>query len=109
MTETSLTAGHSSGNVRFLTAQKMIHRLLACDRIKTEEGKIRAHETCDKPEIKIGAFTKNELAKKLGISVRELEKLKYPDFYKSKARKISLPLSRLYCATKFADGEYKGE
>jgi hypothetical protein len=87
----------------------MIHRLLTCDRIKAEEGKIRAHGAYDEPEVKVGAFTKEELAKKLGINPKELEKLKTPSFYKTMASKVLPPLIYLYCATKFVDGEYRVE
>jgi hypothetical protein len=111
MSKNSITAGQSSGNVNFSTAQKMIHRLLAHDRIKTglDEGKTRDHESNDEPKIKIIAFTKEELAEKLGISPKELKKLKSPDFYKGIVNKISLPLIRLYCVTKFVNGEYESE
>ncbi len=112
MTKINITAGQSSGNVSFSTAQKMIHRLLNHDRIKTDldEGRIRGLGLCnDKPAIKVKPFTKEELAEKLGISLREFEELKSPGFYEDIASKISLPLNRLYCATKFVDGEYKIE
>jgi hypothetical protein len=112
MAKRSLTAGRLSGNVKFLTAQKMIHRFLTQDRIKTEldEGRAGGHGLYDDELIeKTGAFTKEELAEKLGISPKELEKLKSPSFYKGMANKISLPLIRLYCATKFLVGEYKDE
>lgn len=101
-----------SGNVSFSTAQKMIHRLLNHDRIKTDldEGRIRGLGSCsDKPVIKVRAFTKEELTEKLGISLEELEKLKSLNFYEGMVNKISPPLIRLYCATKFVGGEYKGE
>ena len=127
MTKHILTVSQLSGNVvednaganknqrnclRFLTAQKMINRLLTCDRIKTalDEGKVINHwlynDNDNKLEIKIGAFAKKELAKKLSIKPKELEKLKSPDFYNGVVNKISLPLVRLYCAIKFvADGK----
>ena len=86
----------------------MIHRLLTHERIKAlYEGRVINHELCSKPEIKIRAFTKEELAEKLDISLEELDRLKLPSFYKGIAHKISLPLIILYRATKFADGEYK--
>ncbi len=112
MTEINITAGQSSGNVSFSTAQKMIYRLLNHDRIKTDldEGRIKGLELRnDKPAIKVGPFTKEELAEKLGISLKELEDLKHWKFYENIASKISLPLTRLYCSTKFVDGEYKIE
>ncbi|CAL7961430.1 hypothetical protein GAMM_220006 [Gammaproteobacteria bacterium] len=49
------------------------------------------------------------MARKLGVSIKKLDKLKSHGFYDGMASKISLPLSHLYCATKFADGEYKDE
>ncbi len=90
-------------------AQKIIHRLLTHDKLKMalDEGKIMDSVSSDKPEIKVKAFAKEELAEKLGICPEELEKLKSPSFYEGIVNKISLPLIRLYCATKFADGEYK--
>jgi hypothetical protein len=112
MAKTSLIAKQSSGNLNFSTAQKMIHRLLTHDRIKTDldDEKIRGLGLCnDEPEVKIRAFTKEELAKKLGISPEEFERLKSPSFYEGIASKISLPLIILYCAAKFVCGEYKGK
>ncbi|MEI8055391.1 MAG: hypothetical protein WCH10_05285 [bacterium] len=47
------------------------------------------------------------MAGKLGISTKELDKLKRPNFYKDMASKISLPLICLYCSIKFVDGEHK--
>ncbi|MEI8054868.1 MAG: hypothetical protein WCH10_02555 [bacterium] len=109
MAKIIVAARQSSGNLNFRVAQVMIHKLLTCERIKTalDEGRIINHASNNKPEVKIGAFTKEELAGKLGISTKELDKLKRPNFYKDMASKISLPLICLYCATKFADGEYK--
>jgi hypothetical protein len=108
MTKNILTAGQTSGNVSFLTAQKMIHRLLNHDRIKTDldDERIKGLGSYNEPETKIGAFTKERLAEKLGISPEEIENLKSPDFYEGIANKISLPLARLYCATKFVNGAY---
>ena len=106
MAKTSLIAGQSSGNLNFETAQKIIDRLLTQDRIKTDldDGRIKGLGVCDnQPPVKLKAFTKTELAQKLGISVEELEKLKSPDFYETIVSKVPLPLIRLYCATKFAD------
>ena len=99
------------GNVSFSTAQKMIHRLLTLNRIKTDldDGKIRGHGLGDEPEVKMVAFTREELAEKLGIDLEELEKFKSPSFYEGIVNKISPPLICLYCATKFVGGEYKGE
>ena len=111
MSNDSIIAGQLSGNLNFQTAQKMIQRLLTHDRIKTalDEGRVINHASNNKPEVKIGAFTKEELAIKLGISTKELDKLKRQSFYKGMASKISLPLIRLYCSIKFVDGEHKGE
>lgn len=105
MAKTSIIVGQSSGNLNFQTAQKMINRLLNNDRIKTdlEEGRIKGLGSMDnKPLVKIRAFTKEELAKKLDVSVEVLENLKSPNLYKVMVDKISLLLIRLYCATKFA-------
>ncbi len=103
MAKHSLNAGQLSGNLNFSTAKKMIHRLLTHDRIKTalDEGKTMDYVSNDKPEIKVRPFAKEELAEKLGISPKELDKLKRPSFYENMASKISLPLIRLYCSTKF--------
>ena len=111
MTKGILDAGQSSSNVSFLVAQEMINRFLTLDRIKTalDEGRFSNNAPDDKPEVRLKPFTREELAKKLGISVQELEKLKSPEFYEQMASKISSPLNSLYCATKFADGEYRGE
>lgn len=83
MSSHSIMAGQSSGNLNFSTAQKMIHRLLTHDRIKTDldKGIIRGLGLCGEPEIKIGTYTKKQLAEKLGISQKELEKLKSPNSY----------------------------
>lgn len=111
MTNSILAAGQKSSNVSFSTAQEMINRFLTLDRIKTalDEGRFRNNIPDDKPEIRLKPFTKEELANKLGITLEEFEKLGSPDFYEGIASKISQPLNRLYCATKFADGEYKAE
>jgi len=112
MAEKIVATGQESCNLNFLTAQKMIHRLLTHDRIKTalDAGRVINYALLGtKPEVIIKALTKEELAEKLGISVGEFNKLKCPGFYKEIVNKISLPLVQLYCATKFADGEYKGK
>jgi len=112
MAKISLATGSASCNLNFSTAQKMIHQLLTRDRIKTALDEVRVINyelLSNKTEIKMKAFTKKELAEKLGISVEEFNKLKSPDFYKKIVNKISLPLIQLYCSTKFMDGEYKGE
>jgi hypothetical protein len=110
MAKISLTSESLSSNLNFSTAQKMIHRLLNHDRIKTDldESRIRGLGSCnDKPVIKVKAFTRRELAERLGINSEELERLNSPDFYEDTVSKISLPLISLYCAIKFANGEYK--
>jgi hypothetical protein len=64
----------------------MICRLLTHGRIKTDldEGRIKGLGSVNnKPAVTV--------------------------FYEGVASKISLPLIHLYCTTKFADGEYKGE
>jgi len=111
MTNSILSARQLSGNVSFSTAQEMINRFLTLDRIKTalDEGKAINRASGNEPEERVRPFTKEELAEKLGITVKDLGKLKHPAFYEKIASKISRPLNRLYCATKFADGEYKGE
>jgi len=113
MSTNSLIARRKSCNLNFSTVQKMIHKLLTQERIKTEldEGRVSSRHRLydDKLEVKIRVYTKGELAKKLGISFKELERLKSSSFYRGIASKISLPLIRLYCATKFVDGEYKGK
>jgi hypothetical protein len=105
MSEDSIIAGQSSGNLNFETAQKIIHRFLTHDRIKTEldEGRSIDYVSKNKPETKVRSFTKEELAEKLGISPKDLDDLKSSNSYDRIASKISLPLIRLYCATKFAD------
>jgi len=104
MSTDSLAAKRNSCNLNFKTAQKMIYRFLTEDRIKTglDEGRgINHHESNNKLVVKVGPYTKNELAEKLNISLKEFGKLKFPYFYHIMASKISLPLVRLYCATKF--------
>jgi hypothetical protein len=103
MAKQSINVRQLSGNLNFSTVQKMIGRLLTNDRIKTnlDEGKIKKLEAHNKPEIRLKAFTKKELAEKIGISLKELNKLKSPNFYNEMADRISLPLIKLYCATKF--------
>lgn len=103
-----VTASQSPGNLNFKTAQKMIHRFLTEERIKTalDDGRIINHALSNEPKIIMKLYTKEELAKKLGITVEELGKLKSPNFYEKMVNKISLPLTSLYCVTKFAGNEY---
>jgi hypothetical protein len=109
MSKDSIITGQSSGNLNFKTAQKMIHKLLTCERIKTDldEGRIKGIKLNNEFEVKIKVYTKEELAKKLGITQEEFEKLKSRTFYENMANKISLPLIRLYCATKFVNEKHK--
>jgi hypothetical protein len=98
-------ASQSSGNLNFKTAQKMIHRLLTEERIKTAlyDGRCINPALPNEPKIIMNPHTKEELAKKLGITEEEFEKLRSTDFYEKIADKISLPLIQLYCATKFVE------
>lgn len=113
MTSRILSASRLHGNVRsqleagaetyknpkdclsFLTAQKMIKRFLTCDRIITRE-------------IVCRKFTEQELAEKLFIGLLELDVfVKSPSkiFYRKTAGRVTLPLIRLYCGTKWAETE----
>lgn len=74
--------------LKFTTANHMIDRLLTCNRIKFIP-------------VKYPKYTKKELAKKLGITTKELQNLKKKYYYKNIAHKINLPLISLYCATKW--------
>jgi len=109
MSSDRITAGQLSGNLNFLAAQKMIYRLLNHERIKTDldGGKIKGLGLSKEFEVKVAPFTKGKLAKKLGITLEELEGLKSPEFYERIADRLSLSLIHLYCATKFVTGEYK--
>jgi len=71
------------------TFNRMIHQFLTCDRIKTAE-------------TRHSKYTKQELAKELGISKQELMKPKKTHYYNKIANKINLPLIRLYCSAKWA-------
>lgn len=108
MSEGSIIAGQSSGNLNFATAQKIIHRFLTEERIKTalDDGRVINPALCNEPKTRVRAYTVEELAKKLDMTPEELEELKFLYFYEKMANKISLPLIRLYCATKFANGEH---
>ncbi|CAL7961366.1 conserved hypothetical protein [Gammaproteobacteria bacterium] len=101
-------AGDSSGNGEqskrnadekkhaFLKFQERINKLLTCDRMV-------------KIEVRCPSYTKEELAKKLGISEKELEKLKKFYFYKIMESKIVRPLLNLYCSTKWAENGCKSK
>jgi hypothetical protein len=111
MAKISIAAEQSSGNLNFETAQKIIHQFLTKDRIKTalDDGRCINPALPNEPKITMKPYTKEELAKKLGITLEELEKLESPATYEKIAYKISLPLICLYCATKLADGKHKSE
>jgi len=114
MSKISLTAGRSPGNnsyndkersetqtgvnrnknISFLTAQQMINKFLTYDRIVTKK-------------VKCLKYTKIELAEKLNLTPKSLDKLKLPYFYRSMASRITLPLVRLYCATGWVEDECK--
>jgi len=112
MTGVSLSAGQSPGNrsneepskteigngrnktISFLVAQKMLNKFLACDRIITKE------ERCLR-------YDEEGLAKILNITPKALKRLKFPCFYRAMVSRMNLPLVRLYCSTKWADGEFK--
>jgi hypothetical protein len=98
MSKDSLTAGQSSGNLNFKTAQKMIHRLLTEERIKTslDDGIIKGNALPPELEVRVKAYTKKELADKLSISVEDINKLNLQSFYEGIVNKISLPLVTLY-------------
>ncbi len=103
-----VTASQSSGNLNFKTAQKIIYRFLTEERIKTalDDGRCINPALLNELKIIMKPYTKEELAKKLGIMPEELDKLKFPDFYEEMVSKISLPLTRLYCSTKFVGNKY---
>jgi hypothetical protein len=81
----------------------MIDRLLTIDRLEKKKGRV------DKVELRCTKYTKAELSQKLGITPKELDRLKLPRFYNSMVNKVALPLIALYCLTKFVTGEYKRE
>ena len=81
-----------NNHLKFSTVQNIIYKFLNCNRIETVE-------------IKCVKYTKEELAERIGITIKELEAAKAPYFYTSIASKISLPLISLYCSAKWADGE----
>lgn len=74
--------------LNFSTVRGMIHRFLTYDRINNIE-------------VVSLKYTKEELAQKLGITLKELKMLETPYCYRSIARKINLPLINLYCTTKW--------
>jgi hypothetical protein len=88
--QTEIKTYDRNKNIGFSTAQQMINRFLTHDRIVTK--KVR--------DLK---YTKWELAEKLNITPKFLDKLNLPDFYKNAANRITLPLVRLYCSTQWED------
>lgn len=89
------TAKNQINHLSFPTAQKMIKRLLTCDRVVTKE-------------IKAENFTIKELAEELSVDLPNLEAfIKAPSktLYGKMASKISLPLIRLYYDTKWTENE----
>lgn len=82
--------------INFLTVQKMINRFLTCDRMVMKE-------------VRCLRYTEWELAEKLNIAPKTLKKLKLPWFYKATIRRVILSLVRLYCSTKWVDGEFRDE
>lgn len=84
--------GNKSKIISFETVQKMLNKFLTCDRVITKEHR------CLK-------YNEEELAKKLNITLEELKRLKLPYFYKQMIYRITLPLVRLYCSTKWIDDE----
>lgn len=82
MRNASLATRKNSCNLKFRTIQKMIHRLLTQERIKTklDAGRVISHyEPSKKLVVRIKPYTKEELAEKFGISLEEFEKLKSLD------------------------------
>jgi hypothetical protein len=77
-------------SLSFITAQKMIDKLLLCERIEK-----------DIIDYKAEPYNKQQLSKKLFLSTKQLGEFGDEDFYKRYSRKISLPLIKLFCATKF--------
>ncbi len=85
----------------------MINRLLREEKIKTplDDGIIKGNASSPVSEVRVKSYVKQELAKNIGIISEELKKLKSLGFYHKMANKISSPLIKLYCATKFATGK----
>ena len=79
-------------SLSFETAQKMIAKLLTCSRIIKN---VNVHEYKEKP------YTKNQLAARLFLSPKQISELAYEDFYTRNCEMLSLPLIKLFCATKF--------
>lgn len=118
MANDRIIAKRGSRNLNFLVKKKIIHRLLTEERIKTslDEGIIKGTEAPPVHKVIAKPYTKEELAKKLDISLEDLENFilvsSSSALYESMAEqvdKISLSLTRLYCSIKFVSGEYKDE
>lgn len=82
MSKSSITAELSSGNLNFKTAQKIIHRILTEERIKTalDDGKVINPALPNEPKIIMKPYTKEELTKKLGITIEGLINLNFQIF-----------------------------
>lgn len=70
MSKEIIAARSLASNLNFATAQKIINRLLTCERISKglDEGKTGGVSSRNRPGIKMASFTKQELARKLGIT-----------------------------------------
>ena len=77
-------------SLSFITAQRMIDKLLLCERIEKDIIAYKAEP-----------YNKHQLSKKLYLTIKQLREFSDEDFYKRYSRKISLPLIKLFCATKF--------
>ena len=99
-----ISAKQSYGNLSFSTAQKVIDKLLTNNRLKTDlDDGIIEGVVIDAGKVKLPPFTKEELIKKLGITSKNFDNLKLLKHRRKIIKKITLPLVRLYCATKFVD------
>ena len=78
----------------FYSTQKIIHRLLTCERV------------IPKP-VTYPKFTALELSNKINITPKQLRLLQVSQlFHKQIIRKINLPLVKLYCITKLQDSSH---
>jgi hypothetical protein len=83
----------NSKYLNFFSVQKIIHRLLTCNRIVLL------------PHI-IPKITESELTKELNITSLQLKSLQgSPTFYKKIAKHINLPLINLYCRSALQEPE----
>ena len=83
-------------SLAFKTSQNMIDKLLTCPRIARN---VNVYEYKDRP------YTKKDLAKKLLLSIKQIDELGDEKFYTRYCEKISLPLIKLFCATKFYEDD----